>query len=55
MEAFERRGGVKALVDWAKSEPTEFYKLAAKLIPTEITGNPKAPLVLRVEYVEVDD
>lgn len=26
---------------WAKSEPTEFYKIAAKLIPTEITGSVK--------------
>lgn len=24
------------LLSWAKSEPTEFYKIAAKLIPTEI-------------------
>lgn len=23
---------------WAKNEPTEFYKIAAKLIPTEIKG-----------------
>lgn len=23
---------------WAKSEPTEFYKIAAKLIPTELAG-----------------
>ena len=26
---------------WAKSEPTEFYKIAAKLIPTELTGTVK--------------
>jgi hypothetical protein len=29
------------LVAWAKDEPTEFYKIAAKLIPTEITGTVK--------------
>jgi len=23
---------------WAKENPTEFYKIAAKLIPTEISG-----------------
>jgi hypothetical protein len=44
LEAFERRGGVKALVEWAEDEPTEFYKLAAKLIPTEITGANGSPL-----------
>lgn len=26
---------------WAKKEPTEFYKIAAKLIPTEIKGTVK--------------
>lgn len=26
------------LIAWAKDEPTEFYKIAAKLIPTELTG-----------------
>jgi Mlc titration factor MtfA (ptsG expression regulator) len=27
------------LKSWAKENPTEFYKIAAKLIPTEVTGN----------------
>ena len=27
------------LTAWAKQEPTEFYKIAAKLIPTELKGN----------------
>jgi hypothetical protein len=27
-----------ALAKWAEAEPTEFYKLAAKLIPTELKG-----------------
>ena len=36
LEAFERKGGVTALVEWADKEPTEFYKLAAKLIPTDV-------------------
>jgi regulator of sirC expression with transglutaminase-like and TPR domain len=26
------------LINWAKQQPTEFYKIAAKLIPTEING-----------------
>lgn len=26
------------LLDWAKSEPTEFYKIAAKLIPADINA-----------------
>lgn len=35
-EAFERRGGVDALVLWAEGNETEFYRLASKLIPTEV-------------------
>lgn len=37
-EAFERLGGVPALQRWAKSEPTEFYKLWAKMLPVEPVG-----------------
>lgn len=29
------------LTSWAKSEPTEFYRIASKLIPTELTGSIK--------------
>lgn len=35
-EAFEGLGGVPSLVEWAKSEPTEFYKLWSKIMPTEV-------------------
>lgn len=27
------------MVAWAKQEPTEFYKIAAKLIPMDLTTN----------------
>lgn len=27
------------MINWAKEEPTEFYKIAAKLIPTEVSAN----------------
>lgn len=27
------------MVKWAKDNPTEFYKIAAKLIPTEVNAN----------------
>jgi hypothetical protein len=39
--AFEKLGGVKALAEWAEENRTEFYKLYARLIPTEQhIGNP---------------
>lgn len=37
-EAFDEMGGAPALVKWGAENPTEFYKLVTKLIPTEITG-----------------
>ena len=33
---------------WAKDEPTEFYKIAAKLIPTEVAGNIDSKITLTI-------
>lgn len=38
-EAFELLGGAEALFKWAKENQTDFYKLASKLIPTELSGS----------------
>jgi hypothetical protein len=48
LEAFEQRGGVPALLAWADTEPTEFYKLAARLIPTEVAGDLNGALTITV-------
>lgn len=32
-------GGNEALAKWAKENPTEFYKICARLIPTEVNAN----------------
>lgn len=32
---------------WAKEEPTEFYRIAAKLIPTEVTGSVKTVITVK--------
>ena len=37
-EAFDGLGGVPSLIEWAKSEPTEFYKLWSKLLPQEVNA-----------------
>ena len=47
-EAFERRGGVPALLRWADDQPGEFYKLWGRLVPVEVTGEGGGSLVLRV-------
>lgn len=38
MNVFEKGGGEKWLLRWAKRNQTEFFKIAARLIPTEVTG-----------------
>lgn len=39
LSAFERLGGVAGLVRWGKKNPTEFYRLWARLIPREDNVN----------------
>jgi uncharacterized protein (DUF927 family) len=34
------------LFEWAQSEPTEFYKLASKLIPSEINAKVSAEMTV---------
>jgi len=36
------------LESWAKENPTEFYKLAAKLIPIQLTGDADNPVAVNV-------
>lgn len=38
LEAFEKLGGVDALVKWAAANPTDFCKFYARLLPREISG-----------------
>ena len=34
-EAFDNMGGIDGLSDWGRDNPTEFYKVWARLIPIE--------------------
>lgn len=47
-EAFERMGGVDKLVKWAEAEPTEFYKLYAKLLPVQVNGKVDGAVTITV-------
>jgi hypothetical protein len=38
---------------WGKENPTEFYKLASKLIPLQLTGDPDNPLVQEMKVIVV--
>lgn len=42
--AFKKIGGEKALADWAMENQDEFYKLYARLIPVEHTGEGGGPI-----------
>jgi hypothetical protein len=50
MEAFEELGDADNLVEWARCNQTEFYKMLARLIPREIHANVNAGVSL-VEYL----
>lgn len=54
--AFGELGGVPSLVEWGKKFPTEFYKLWAKLLPTEIKNADGETFKLKIveEIVDAD-
>jgi hypothetical protein len=58
--AFEGVGGVPKLIAWAKKEPTAFYGLWARMLPTElnarVAGDSNHPLevVSKIERVIID-
>ncbi len=42
IEAFEEIGGVDNLVEWARCNQTEFYRMLAKLLPREVHADVNA-------------
>lgn len=54
-EAFERMGGVPKLTEWADENPTEFYKLYAKLLPVHLQGEIKVQGTLADRLQKVID
>ena len=48
---YEDIGGHSAFAAWARENQTEFYRIAARLIPTEIATTGKADPTLRVVLV----
>jgi hypothetical protein len=38
LETFRNLGGPEHMTKWASENPNEFYKLAARLIPTEVNA-----------------
>ena len=42
IEAFEELGGVDNLIEWARCNQTEFYRMLARLMPREIHADVSA-------------
>lgn len=40
-QAFDELGGAASLVSWGREQPTEFYKLYAKLLPVQVNADMK--------------
>lgn len=47
-DSLQEKDGVN-LIDWASDNPTDFYKIVAKMIPQnlELTGGEGGPIVLQ--------
>lgn len=45
---FNRLDGTAGMAKWAKANPTQFYQIYSKLIPTEIEGKIDASLTVEI-------
>jgi hypothetical protein len=44
-------GENRHFLDWAHGNPSDFYRLSAKLLPRQVTGEDGGPVVTRIELV----
>jgi hypothetical protein len=49
MAVFNGLGGTSAMKEWAKANQTEFYRMYAKLLPLQVTGENGGPLQVITE------
>ena len=55
IETFEELGGVEYLVEWAKANQTEFYRMLARLMPREIKADVNTAYSLVECLREIDE
>ena len=48
ISVFTRLGGTAAMAKWAEANETEFYRIYARLLPTEVTGDGGGPIKFEV-------
>lgn len=50
--ALDKAGGIDYLVAQSSSNPNAFLSLVGRVIPTQLTGDPNAPIMTRIELVD---
>ena len=55
IETFEELGGVANLVEWARANQTEFYRMVARLMPREVEVKVSSQFTLLDALMEVED
>ncbi len=51
LRVYEARGGDAAFLTWANKHQTDFYKICARLIPHEVTGEDGGPVEVRYSWL----
>jgi hypothetical protein len=55
IETFEELGGVDNLVEWAKANQTEFYRMVARLMPREVEARVSTQFTLLDALMEMEE
>ena len=55
IETFEELGGVDNLVEWARCNQTEFYRMVARLMPREIDAKVSSQFTLLDALMEMEE
>ena len=55
IETFEELGGVDNLVEWARANQTEFYRMVARLMPREVEAKISSEFTLVDALMEMEE
>lgn len=50
-KVFHELGGVQHMKRWATENPSEFYKLYSRLVPTQVTGEDGGPVEIKIGWL----
>ena len=55
LETFMQLGGVTHMAEWAGKNPGDFYRILARLLPREVTGEGGAPIPVATTNLDFSD